>query len=635
VSFRARLTLFFVLIVVLPMAAVAILVTEVASESQSGKSDARLATAVQTALSLYRDGVDAATEGARQAGRDPALAEALRSGDAAAAQEAVRRLSDELDVASLTVEDPSGRRLASAGAEDTVATSEIEMRGPEGPIGTVAAAGLRADAYVDEILDLTGSDAAVLVGDEELAGTVGVGDATLPEGEGTGDVDLPGGESRVATVSPGAADPDVRVALFGPRASGGLAAERPLVAGVAVAFFVLAVLFVVLLVRTLQRQVQEMFGAARRVGAGDFSQKIPVEGDDEMAGLAREFNKMSERVSDQMDELRRQRVELDRAVKRIGEAFAAGLDRETLLEIVGETALAACDATTARVVLTGRGRLEVNAGESPEGGLGEALQEAEQRALEDGGPADSAKSGAQAVAQPLTRGGGRTRNAVMVIGRVGPPFDAAQRELLRYLAGQAAASVENIDLHEIVSEQAITDELTGLSNSRRFRELIDKEVERAERFGHDLSLVLLDIDDFKQVNDTHGHLQGDEVLREVARILREESRGVDEPARYGGEEFVVALPETGSGGAVEVAERIRTRVEEARIAAIEGSGTVRVTASLGVASIPGSAQDVRGLISAADSALYRAKGAGKNCTELAVAMAGGVVTQGEPAERRT
>jgi diguanylate cyclase (GGDEF)-like protein len=635
VSFRARLTLFFVLIVVLPMVAVVILVTEVASESQSGKSDARLATAVQTALSLYRDGVDTAREGAQQAGRDPALGDALRSGDAAAAQEAVQRLSGELDVASLTVEDPSGRRLASAGAGDALATSEIEMRGPEGPIGTVTAAGLRADAYVDEILDLTGSDAAVLAGDEELAGTVGVGGATLPEGEGTGDVDLPGGESRVATVSPGDADPDVRVALFGPLASGGLAAERPLVVGVAVAFFVLAVLFVVLLVRTLQRQVQEMFGAARRVGAGDFSQKIPVEGDDEMAGLAREFNKMSERVSDQMDELRRQRVELDRAVKRIGEAFAAGLDRKTLLEIVGETALAACDATTARVVLTGRSRLEVNAGELPEGGLEEALKEAEQRALADGGPADSAKSGAQTVAQPLTRVGGRTRNAVMVIGRVGPPFDAAQREMLRYLAGQAAASVENIDLHEIVSEQAITDELTGLSNSRRFRELIDKEVERAERFGHALSLVLLGIDDFKQVNDTYGHLQGDEVLRQVARILKEESRGVDEPARYGGEEFVVALPETGSGGAVEVAERVRTRVEEARIAAIQGSGTIRVTASLGVASLPGSARDVRSLISAADSALYRAKGAGKNCTELAVTIGGGVVTQGEPAERRT
>ena len=111
----------------------------------------------------------------------------------------------------------------------------------------------------------------------------------------------------------------------------------------------------------------------------------------------------------------------------------------------------------------------------------------------------------------------------------------------------------------------MTDELTGLSNQRRFRELMAKEDERAQRFGHDLSLLMLDIDDFKQVNDTHGHLQGDEVLRMVGRVLSQESRGIDEPARYGGEEFAVALPETGLAGAVELAERIRARIESERV----------------------------------------------------------------------
>jgi diguanylate cyclase (GGDEF)-like protein len=110
---------------------------------------------------------------------------------------------------------------------------------------------------------------------------------------------------------------------------------------------------------------------------------------------------------------------------------------------------------------------------------------------------------------------------------------------------------------------------------------------------------------------------------------------VDEPARYGGEEFVVALPETGSEGAVEVAERIRTKLEASRIALVEGSGTIKVTASLGVASLPGSARDARGLISAADAALYRAKGGGKNRTELTAGTAGDLATQGQPAERRT
>ena len=634
-SFRGRLTLFFLLIVALPIIAVAILVTEVADESQSGKSDARLAAGMETALSLYRDEVDAAARDARVAGRDEALAGALRGGDRAAAQEAAQRLVRELGLASLSVETPSGRQLATAGAKPPIATSELVVRGPEGRLGTVLASTVSADDYVEEIRDLTGREAAVLRGDEDVAATVPLGGAVLPEGRGTSDVDLPSGEFRVATVSPGGADGNVRVAMFGPIASGGLAAERPLVVAVVVAFFVIAVLFVVLVVRTLQGQVREMFGAARRVGAGDFSQKVPVEGDDEMAGLAREFNKMSEQLSEQMSELRRQRVELERSVTRIGEAFGAGLDRKALLEVVGETALAACEATTARVVLAGRGRLEVGAGKPAAGDLEDALRGAEQLALGDGGPANATRGDGHAAAQPLAPVGGRTRDAVMVIGREGAPFDSVQREMLRYLAGQAAVSVENIDLHEIVSEQAVTDELTGLSNSRRFRELIEKEVERAGRFGHELSLVLLDIDDFKQVNDKYGHLQGDEVLREVARVLRSESRGVDEPARYGGEEFVVALPETGSEGAVEVAERIRTKLEASRIPLVEDSGTMKVTASLGVASLPGSAGDARGLISAADAALYRAKGTGKNRTVLTAGTAGDLATQGQPAERRT
>jgi diguanylate cyclase (GGDEF)-like protein len=175
-----------------------------------------------------------------------------------------------------------------------------------------------------------------------------------------------------------------------------------------------------------------------------------------------------------------------------------------------------------------------------------------------------------------------------------------------------ASSIENIALHELVSEQAVTDELTGLANQRAFREFMAREEERAHRFGHELSLIMLDIDDFKQVNDEHGHLQGDEVLRTLGRILADESRGIDEPARYGGEEFAVALPETGLPGAVELGERIRARIESERIRGVNGTSPLRVTASVGAASMPASAENVRDLIAAADAALYAAKRSGKN-----------------------
>ena len=110
---------------------------------------------------------------------------------------------------------------------------------------------------------------------------------------------------------------------------------------------------------------------------------------------------------------------------------------------------------------------------------------------------------------------------------------------------QAAISIENVDLHEAIQRQAVTDELTGCSATARFQEVMSVEVERTRRFGQELGLIMLDIDNFKRVNDTYGHLQGDMVLREVARVLRESSREIDEPARYGGEEMA-ALPQTGS-----------------------------------------------------------------------------------------
>jgi diguanylate cyclase (GGDEF)-like protein len=205
----------------------------------------------------------------------------------------------------------------------------------------------------------------------------------------------------------------------------------------------------------------------------------------------------------------------------------------------------------------------------------------------------------------------------MTVVRRERPFDEGQRDVLAYLIGQAAASIENVELHEMVAEQAITDELTGLPNNRRFRRWIATEVARAERFGHNLSLLMLDIDDFKQVNDTYGHLQGDEVLRAIGRVLREESRGIDEPARYGGEEFAIGLPETDIDGAVEFAERVRERVAVTEIPFLHGKGTIRVTTSVGAATAATDGEDVRSLIDAADQALYRAKRRGKNRTEKA------------------
>ena len=637
-SFRTRLTLFFVLIVVLPMIAVAVLVSELSRESRTGKADARLSSSVQTALAVYGDELRQSRRAAHRAAVDDGLTAALRERERPEAREAARRLAAQLDLASLTVLGPGGRELARAGSDDAVAESDVTLRTREGTLGSVLASRITAESYAARVQHLTERGASVLVDGKPIASTLELGGVDIL---GSGDartIDLPGGDVRVATARLGGAEPNARLAVFGPIDTAGVLSTRPLVLAALVAFFAIALLFIVLLVRSLQGQIAAMLAAARRIGGGDFSREIPVEGRDEMAGLAREFNKMSERLSAQMGELRRQRAELERSVRRIGDAFAHGLDREALLDIVAETALAACDAESCRIVIAGRTRAQAEAGLLADGVVDEAMRAAEGRVMQEGGETEVSGPEAHALACALTGIPDGHRMGAMSIARHGTQFESGQRELFRYLAGQASVSVENVDLHELVSEQAITDELTGLSNQRRFTELIGKEAARAERFGHGLSLLILDIDDFKQVNDAYGHLQGDEVLRALGRILLQESRGVDEPARYGGEEFVVALPETGPVGGLEAAERIRARIESTQIQRVDGSGTIRVTASVGVASMPEAARDVTALIAAADAALYRAKRAGKNRCEQAATSdepSWSIAAQGQPTERRT
>ena len=161
----------------------------------------------------------------------------------------------------------------------------------------------------------------------------------------------------------------------------------------------------------------------------------------------------------------------------------------------------------------------------------------------------------------------------------------------------------------------MTDELTGLANVRAFASILDREIERSRRYGAALALVMVDLDDFKRVNDTYGHQQGDEVLAHVAWVLRDVSRELDTVARYGGEELAVVLPQTDGEGAALLAERMRESIEALYIPQVGGSGTLSVTASFGVASLPESALDRTELIAAADAALYAAKGGGKNRVE--------------------
>jgi diguanylate cyclase (GGDEF)-like protein len=186
-------------------------------------------------------------------------------------------------------------------------------------------------------------------------------------------------------------------------------------------------------------------------------------------------------------------------------------------------------------------------------------------------------------------------------------------------------------LHQRVETQAVTDPLTGLWNRRYMAEALEREVARALRFGHEVSLIITDIDDFKKINDRQGHLQGDIVLERVADVVREATRSIDVAARYGGDELAVILMETNRDGATILGERIAERMRETDVPLREG-GSMGVTISVGVATVPDSADDLESLVDAADRALLRAKRAGKN--QLRTAPVTKAVSSGDAPRHR-
>jgi diguanylate cyclase (GGDEF)-like protein len=190
--------------------------------------------------------------------------------------------------------------------------------------------------------------------------------------------------------------------------------------------------------------------------------------------------------------------------------------------------------------------------------------------------------------------------------------DAAQADL-SMLALEAAEALVRTRLYEQAERFATTDGLTGLVNRRVFGAHLAARLREAQRYRRQLSLLLLDVDHFKKVNDTHGHPAGDTVLRGVAMLAAAQARETDLVARYGGEEMALILPETDLGGARAIAERLRAAVATAEHATDQGP--LRVTVSIGVATWPGSGQTADELLAAADRALYRAKQSGRNRVE--------------------
>jgi diguanylate cyclase (GGDEF)-like protein len=611
-SFRNRLRLFFVVIVIIPMIAVGFVLFQLVSRSEQSQVDAQLGEAQRVAQNLYRDSATEAGDAGQAIAADVPLGRAIAKKDPTAIQARLDLASRRVGARRVLLE-LTGPGKFEFGTEVGVAPSRNALRDQnDRPLGRLTTSVDSVQSFAAK-LESTAEVGVVIVQGGKVLGASRP-DLTRGDLPTKGSVDIDGTDYRVRSVDVQGFDGrQLTLRIITPDSTD-TGSPTLLVLGALLGFLVLAIAFAITVSRTLQDEVQSLLKAARAMGRGDFSQRVPTEGNDEFAALGNEFNSMAEELEGRLEELRRERARLAEAIRRVGESFTKSLDRVGLLEIVVQTAVDGVEAACGRATIrhAGEERLQEVAVTGDPDSYSRALHAAEAAALDAGQIAEVELGGASALAAPL---GGDGAVGIVSVARGDRKFSSGEHELFSYLTNQASVSVENVDLHETVQRQAVTDELTGLFNHRRFQEVMTTEVERARRYDQEMGLIMLDIDDFKRVNDTYGHLQGDLVLREVARVLRQSSREIDEPARYGGEEMAVALPQTDLEGAYRFAERVRRRIEGLDLPLLDGDGTLKVTASFGAASLKTAAGDGKdSLVAAADAALYRAKRSGKNRT---------------------
>jgi len=586
-SFSNRLTLFFLVIVVLPMAGTAFLLFRVSGQMETRSADAISFQSLQSAANLYQRDQRISAQRAAEISEDPQMRMAWQRGEAALKRYFKAQISRDT-LTSVSLFSKHGNRLWQRGSLG-LHQIRLEYEQPN-DISALVLTFVTPQKFINTASQLTGhqmllkTDAGVLgqkLSDEYHQNSLRLNAKTT-------------------------------LSVFVSKGEGSPLESQPLLAFAFIALLLLALFLALVLRHSMQGQIQRMVTTAKRIGSGDFSASVPATGKDEMSELANEFNRMSMLLEHRESDLREQRRELEHSIHYLGQAVASGLDREASLKIILQGMVDACHAECAQLLMHDQSQeQQFQVGEQIADGdqVGNVYQELASRNY------DKAQIHASEVGVWRGLATSILDSENMIQGRVslarrGRPFSSAEIDLLSYLARQASFSLENISLHQLVAEQALTDELTNINNRRNFDRLLAKECERADRFDHALSLLLLDIDDFKEVNDKYGHLAGDKVLQGLGDLLGQLSRSVDECARYGGEEFAVILPETLASEALLLAERLRQQVEQKEIIYQETS--ISITVSIGVATMPDGLNDPHALLAHADQALYQAKRSGKN-----------------------
>jgi len=617
VTLRARLTAAFLTVVLGPVLLGAIFVGGTVAAVTRDRAAARL----DLATTAVRTSVNALCGRLRAAATTAALLNVAGRGPESAV---ANRLATTVVIASA-----DGDTTAVAGPPPPARWADCAGTGPSEPLGI----GVRI-----EIRDRDGTLRGYAVAIESLDGDL-VRALSRASGASVGlapEKSTPGEARRTLDPEPGQPLPLALSVTQEPLSR--LYAGLVLVVALAGAAAVLVAWW---LARTTARPLSELSEAVERVAAGDFHTRVPVRSGDEVGRLAETFNRMTREMRGYVRALTASRDQLRGHLALLGETLSSTHDLPRILEVILSSARAATGAQAGVIMLfdpTSRmlvaqcaegsadlADLRLRPGDGLLGAVAvSGVPRKGRNAPRPAGPEPACRSYiAVPFAAPAHAEDPDTARGVLALyDRHGAEeFDDTDVVMLQRFATQAAVALDNVRVHEQAQRLSLTDPLTGLFNYRYLTESLRREVERAARFGRTLSVLALDLDHFKDVNDRFGHAAGDVVLAEFARRVRGLIREVDFAFRRGGEEFVILLPETDASGASSLARRLGAGLRRVPVA-VGGDLLVPVTVSMGIAVYPGHGWTGPEVLDAADTALYAAKASGRDTYRVAGVPAG-------------
>ncbi|MPZ90593.1 MAG: diguanylate cyclase [Actinobacteria bacterium] len=663
-SLQRRLTLFFILIVILPLAAAGFVVQDVVVREVANRAESALRPAVNSIVARYNERVSVLGDVTRASlSQNEDFVEIIEGDDRSNTDDFLKRRLNATNGLDFLIALNPGEDIAGAATKrgfflpgfspptvdeimsadgigpGYVRTEPIEVASPDDNVGFIV-----GGFWLDDTL-LTGTsqpsiDTHLVAGDRIIASPANLERVVRVEGieEGTVEVEVDGnGRGEVSSLGDG----DMYVLAWTPFSEvQGL--ERNLL-GALVGLLLLAVIatavLAYVLARLIARPLEELTEGARAIAGGRFDHRIPVRSKDEVGQLALSFNEMSDHLDTTITDLESSRDQLQRAVDRVGATLRSTHDMGQILDSILSTASDAVLAEAGSLWLfTGtrdelypalsRGTDEVALDRLRvgEGIVGLAAERGITVMLpaEDGGPKPSRNEPRFPVTLAVPLYSSQRVTGVIVLYREGAfPFDSKDLDTVVFLAEQGGVAIENVLLHEDAQRLSLTDGLTGVWNRRYLQMQFKQTLASANRFDRPFSVLLLDLDNFKDVNDTFGHQRGDAILIEFAQRVSAALREIDTFVRYGGEEFVCLLSETDISGARTTAEKIRQTISNDPFTAV-GEEPVSLTVSIGVACYPLHGNGYQSLIEAADQALYRAKEEGRDCVRVAKRPAPGL-----------